>query len=128
MRKQRLENIRKRLLDLREELLLEVKQKNAQAAALTDQGVPDLGDLGVTDNLGEFLHLLSDSKREEILKIDDTLERLRSGDYGLCQECGESIAIGRLEVAPYTRFCLACKRKREEEEKRKKGPGTTTTL
>lgn len=128
MREQRLETMRQRLLGLREELLLEIRQKNAQAADLMDQGVPDVGDSGLTDNLGEFLHLLSDSKREEILKIDDAIERLNAGTYGLCQECGEAIAIERLEVAPYTRFCVTCKKRREEEENRKRGPGGKPTL
>lgn len=122
----RLEKIRKRLLDLRENLLLEIRHRNVEAAELTDQGVPDVGDLGVTDNLGEFLHLLSDSKREEVLKIDDALERLRNGTYGTCQQCGEPIRIDRLEVALYTRFCIDCKKKIEDEETRKTGQGKGT--
>jgi DnaK suppressor protein len=128
MRERRLEKIHKRLIDLREDLLREVREKNAQAAALTDQRVPDVGDQSLSDNLGEFLHLLSDSKREEILKIDEALDRLNSGRYGRCQECGETIPIERLEVAPYTRFCLDCKKRREEEEDRKRGPLGKSTL
>jgi DnaK suppressor protein len=122
----RLETIRNRLLNLREELLLEIKRKNAEAADLTDQGVPDVGDLGLTDNLGEFLHLLSDSKREEIRKIDEALERLSNGTYGICQQCGGPIATSRLEVAPYTRFCIDCKKKIEEDEARRTGQGKGT--
>ena len=122
----RLEQIRKRLLNLREDLLLEVKRRNMEAADLTDQGVPDVGDQGLSDNLGEFLHLLSDSKREEILKIDEALERLRNGTYGICQQCGDPIGIDRLEVAPYTRFCFSCKKEIEDEETRKSGPGKGT--
>jgi DnaK suppressor protein len=126
MRKQRLEAIRRSLITLREDFLAEIKRKNAEAASLRDEGVGDVADLGLTDNLGEFLHLLSDSKREEIIKIDEAIERLKEGTYGLCVKCGKPIEIERLELRPYTRFCVSCKKEMEEEETRKAGPGKGT--
>lgn len=126
MREQRLEKIKKRLIELREELLTEVRSKNAEAANLRDEGVADIADQGLTDNLSELLHLLSDNKREEIMNIDEALDRLRQGRYGQCLECGEPIDIERLELRPYTRFCIACKTKMEKEESLKAGPGRGT--
>jgi DnaK suppressor protein len=126
MREQRLETIRKRLIGLREDLLAEVRSKNAEAASLRDEGVADVADLGLTDSLSELLHLLSDSKREEIMNIDEALDRLRQGRYGQCQGCGEAIDIERLELRPYTRFCIVCKTKMEKEESLKAGPGKGT--
>lgn len=126
MIKERLETMRKGLLDLREDLLAEIRVKNAEAAMLIDEGVADVADQGLTDTLKEFLHLLSDSKREELLKIDEAMERLQGGSYGLCLECQAPIDIERLELRPYTRHCVACKEKLEEEELRKKGPGLGT--
>jgi len=126
MREQRLETIRKRLIELREDLLAEVRSKNAEAASLRDEGVADVADLGLTDSLSELLHLRSDSKREEIMNIDEALDRLRRGSYGQCQECGEPINIERLELRPYTRFCIDCKTKVEKVESLKAGPGRGT--
>lgn len=117
------ETIRNRLLELREGMLDEIRRKNDEAARLTDEGVPDVADLGVTDNLKEFLHLLSDSKREELLRIDEALERLEQGVYGFCQECEEPIDPERLVVRPHTRYCISCKQKLESEEERKSAPG-----
>jgi DnaK suppressor protein len=126
MREQRLESISKRLIELREDLLSEVRSKNAEAADLRDEGVADVADLGLTDSLSELLHLLSDNKREEIMNIDEALERLRQGRYGQCQGCGEPIDIERLELRPYTRFCIDCKTKKEMEENLRAGPGKGT--
>ncbi|HEY7746148.1 MAG TPA: TraR/DksA family transcriptional regulator [Desulfuromonadales bacterium] len=126
MREQRLETIRKRLIGLREDLLAEVRSKNAEAASLRDEGVADVADLGLTDNLSELLHLLSDSKREEIMNIDEALERLRQGRYGQCLGCGEQIDIERLELRPNTRFCIDCKTRMEKAENLKAGPGKGT--
>ncbi|BCR04742.1 dimethylmenaquinone methyltransferase [Desulfuromonas versatilis] len=126
MRKQRLEAIGKRLLEHRQELYAEILRKNREAAGLTDEGVPDLADQGLTDNLREFLHLLSDNKREELIKVDEALDRLAAGSYGLCQRCGEPIDIQRLEVRPFTRYDVACKEAIEKEEALKAGPGRGT--
>jgi len=41
-------------------------------------------------------------------KMLNALERLRSGEYGICQECGESIAPRRLEVIPEASTCVRC--------------------
>ncbi len=35
------------------------------------------------------------------------LERVRSGTYGVCSVCGRPIPVGRLEVRPTTRTCVA---------------------
>lgn len=126
MREQRLESVRKRLIGMREDLLAEVRRKNAEAADLRDEGVADIADLGLTDNLGELLHLLSDSKREEIMNIDEALERLRQGRYGQCLGCGEAIGIERLELRPDTRYCINCKTRLEKEEGLKASPGKGT--
>lgn len=126
MREQRLEAIRKQLIVLREDLLDEIRRKTTEAAGLRDEGVPDIADQGLTDNLGEFLHLMSDAKREEIMKIDEALERLQDGTYGQCLECGEPIDIERLELRPHTRFCVSCKEEMEQREAIKAGPGKGT--
>ncbi len=126
MRKQRLESINKRLLELRKDLYAEIRGKTREAAGLTDEGVPDLADQGLTDSLREVLHLLSDSKREELMKVDEALDRIKAGSYGFCQRCGEHIDIQRLEVRPFTRFDVTCKEAIEKEEALKAGPGRGT--
>lgn len=126
MRDERLEAIRRQLLQVREDLLSELRQKNAEAAALVDEGVADPGDQGLLDRLKEVLHLLGDSRREEILRADEALMRLEQGNYGQCLQCGEAIPLERLELRPHTRFCVACKEALEREEKLKAGPGQGT--
>ena len=123
MREKRVGEIKMRLLRLREELLMELRSKNETAARLIDEGVPDIGDMSLTDDLKELLHILGDSKREEILRIDEAIERLNDGSYGTCQNCGQPIDIARLEIRPFARFCLACKNDLEKQERLKEGPG-----
>lgn len=39
--------------------------------------------------------------------VEDALERMDTGTYGLCEECGENIPVDRLEANPAARACIA---------------------
>jgi DnaK suppressor protein len=123
MRGSAITEIRKDLLDLRERLFTEIRQKQSEATNVQDAGVPDPGDAGMTEDLRTFIHQLSDSKRAEILEIDEALLRIDDGTYGICEKCGEEIDTKRLSVMPYARHCIACQEEIEEEASKKSGPG-----
>jgi DnaK suppressor protein len=122
MDEEKLKGFRKELLDMRERLLLEVRQKVSEAAQVGDEGVPDPGDASVSEDLRDLLHRLGDNKREQILSIDRALERMELGDYGICAECGEEIADKRLEIQPDTLWCVDCKGRMEERQAALEGP------
>lgn len=46
--------------------------------------------------------------REEKARLLSNLEWLKSGNAGLCQQCGEKIPIQRLLTVPTTRHCIGC--------------------
>lgn len=46
--------------------------------------------------------------------IDDAIERLVHGGFGICMECGQPIPEARLKVRPYAVYCVKCKSRREE--------------
>jgi len=122
MREQEVSEIKKRLYTRREELLMDFRKQNAEAAELLDKGVPDVGDLSMTESLRDLLHLLSESDREEILRIDEALDRIENGTYGRCQLCDEPIALKRLEVIPHAQYCVECKERLEKESASKAPP------
>lgn len=45
---------------------------------------------------------------EKIKAIDAAIEGLERGEYGICEECEESISEKRLKALPWTRHCLKC--------------------
>ena len=52
-----------------------------------------------------------------IHKIDETLHRLREGDFGTCDGCGGDISIKRLQARPVTTLCIDCKTEQEQSER-----------
>ena len=56
----------------------------------------------------EVVDALGNEARDELRKISAALQRLESGDYGICVECGLPIKEGRLKVHPYANECIDC--------------------
>ena len=50
-----------------------------------------------------------DRERKLIKKIDETIARIDSGDYGYCDSCGVEIGLKRLEARPTATLCIDCK-------------------
>ncbi|MFI0372635.1 TraR/DksA family transcriptional regulator [Actinomadura sp. 1N219] len=46
--------------------------------------------------------------RDRLADIDDALRRLDDGTYGVCEQCGGTIAAERLQARPFARTCFAC--------------------
>ena len=61
---------------------------------------------------------MRDRERKLIFKIQQALQRLDDGDYGICEECGEEIGIERLKARPVTTLCIVCKSDQETAERK----------
>ncbi len=48
--------------------------------------------------------------------IDQTLDRIEKGTFGLCQNCNNPIDRKRLTAVPHARLCIECKSKEEKKE------------
>jgi DnaK suppressor protein len=51
---------------------------------------------------------LLDDARLLLAEMDAAAERLRTGDYGVCERCGDRIPAARLEAQPAARLCVVC--------------------
>jgi len=58
-----------------------------------------------------------DRERKLIKKIDESIERIDTGDYGYCEVCGVEIGVERLEARPTAELCIDCKTLDEIREK-----------
>ena len=53
---------------------------------------------------------LERAERRRLTDVQEALERLDAGTYGVCERCGRAIGLGRLRALPWTRVCVACAR------------------
>lgn len=109
MDEEQLAEIRARLLQMREDVLAESERAYAASQSLGKDGVPDIGDMSSNSYNQEILMNLSETQRSRVRDIDAALERMDQGVYGLCARCEEEIPLRRMEVRPFSRYCVDCK-------------------
>ena len=67
-----------------------------------------MADLGSDNFEQEFTLSLMENDEETLAHIEGALERIESGVYGRCQECGGIVPKARLNAIPHTPFCVKC--------------------
>lgn len=67
-----------------------------------------MADLGTDNYEIENILGLMDSERKILLEINDALNRIEDGTYGICESRGEQIPKQRLKAIPWARYCVAC--------------------
>jgi RNA polymerase-binding protein DksA len=98
------------LTTLRDEHSGSLDDEVEEVAATADNHLADTA----SATLGrEIDYTLGDNAEQVISEIDAALQRIESGDYGVCERCGREIPRERLEANPWASLCIDCKRKAE---------------
>ncbi len=112
--KKTLARFRKTLLKEREEIIGEVKQIYESSKEMGQDGIQDIGDEAANIYHRQVLLSLTENERTRLQEVDEALDRIEGGLYGICEECGEPIGLKRLEVRPVAKYCVPCKTKLEK--------------
>ena len=108
------------LLKRREDLMKEILENRARESDPLKRDVGDIYDEASTERERELSLILGDRDRQKLIEIDDALQRMEGGEYGVCESCGDRIALGRLKAQPFTKLCINCKAEEERQEARRK--------
>ncbi|HVN84004.1 MAG TPA: TraR/DksA family transcriptional regulator [Candidatus Binatia bacterium] len=117
MRKALLKNAREKLLEMRRQVLREIDNDLKEGREGTKDDGKDTYDLASEERDREISFILSDREREKLQGIQEALDRIDDGSYGICESCESEIAPARLEALPFTRLCVSCQSDREKELK-----------
>ena len=109
------QQLRKSLEDMRRELLDEMRVQIERAREKDHMG--DLGDYATADMAAEYAHLFGERLRRRLQMIEDALDGIENGDYGICEECEEPINEKRLQLMPFALFCVRCQSELERQAK-----------
>lgn len=107
-----IETMKNNLIQRRSEMA--GRLSNQSQEKVSDGQVQDSGDEALSLSMEKLQNTLQQSEMDEIRLIDDALERINRGDYGVCMECGNPIPEKRLETFPYAARCVACQEKLEQ--------------
>ncbi|HYQ73011.1 MAG TPA: TraR/DksA C4-type zinc finger protein, partial [Gammaproteobacteria bacterium] len=109
-----LEHLEQRLLQIRQELL-SLQEIGEDATRIVKLDQTSVGRLSRMDALqGQAMSQERARRRQlELQRITTALRRIDTGEYGDCQDCGEPIAVRRLEMDPAATLCIHCAAARE---------------
>lgn len=95
---------------VREELAASDRQHYRDIAGT----VTDTADESLAAALVDVDTAIIDRHIVELRDIDAARERIRNGSYGICIDCGDTVAYERLAAYPTAKRCLHCQQKREQ--------------
>ena len=104
----KLEHFRRILLAQLRQHLEHIREDQAAALELSDDGVKDSSDLSILDVNQAIAFLLGERESQTVADIDQALLRIKEGSYGSCAACGGPIDERRLEALPTARYDAAC--------------------
>jgi DnaK suppressor protein len=116
MKKKDIEYFRNLMTDQLEALL---NQADDTVSGMTTpkENFPDPTDRASLEAERNFMLRIRDRESKLIKKIKKTLARIDKSTFGICDKCGDDIAIERLKARPVTTQCIECKTKEEALEK-----------
>ncbi|MBR9976750.1 MAG: TraR/DksA C4-type zinc finger protein [Bacteroidetes bacterium] len=106
------EIISQKIHDANEELLsIEDRLSDSSSGEYSEDSTYSLhmADQGTDAMEREKAYLFAARERKFISHLTDALQRIKSGNYGICIVCGNLIEKGRLEAVPHARMCVNCK-------------------
>lgn len=106
-----------------EKALLAEKQRILRQCSFTDEVMEapsssgdlsqhrtHVADQGTENYQREMASRLKSLEAQALRDIDDALQRIAAGTYGICASCGGRIPSARLQVVPHARLCMKCLR------------------
>lgn len=116
--KEQIENFTQRIVARKNLLLDEVRQVLARTSNEHDAdligGAGDSGDAAASSLLRDVAEAEVIRDVGEVRDIAAAEQRIATGQYGLCIDCGESIRYKRLDAYPTAKRCFTCQVRREK--------------
>lgn len=113
-RKDAVMNLRQILVRRRDALRRALAGDLGSLKELRQQTSGDVVDAALDTAQDEISSQLAEVESRELANIEQALERMRDGQYGQCEACGEPIPLARLQALPYATMCIGCQREAEK--------------
>ena len=114
MDKKKAEYYKKRLVTTQDELLRLVTKSERDGREADEEATQDIADKAANSYTKEFLFHQSDENRRLLQMVNEALERVKDGTYGLCVSCQGEVQVKRLEAVPWARHCIECQDKQDQ--------------
>jgi DnaK suppressor protein len=114
-RKESIVSMRETLITRRDALRTALAGDLSLLKELRSQSSSDVIDAALDSAQDEISSQLAEVESRELASIDNALQRMKEGQYGLCEACSCNIPMARLHALPYATLCIDCQREAERQ-------------
>lgn len=111
------EDQKRLLLEKREQLVRKLAESKREDSAIELDRGDDL-DRAAASRDREINYMLSSREREELRAIEEAIEKIETGLYGVCERCEKTIGAKRLQALPLASYCRDCQSDMELAQRR----------
>jgi DnaK suppressor protein len=122
MKSEDLDPLRQQLLNARQVLMERIAQQRGGAVGRVEAATEQLGESedehaqNITER--DLAFAIDEHESAELNAIQAALVRVREGTYGACTDCGQAIALARLQASPEAERCIRCQTQFEQPRAR----------
>ncbi len=105
MKKNKLKQLEVLLQNIRTEIVGDVEKNSLESEA---EHIADISDDAARSYDRKLQGDLEEQEWNKLKQVETALEKIKQGEYGICEQCEVEIPEARLEIMPYAEFCIQC--------------------
>ncbi len=109
MQKSELDFFKGLLLQRKEQILKNLEGVKEEISELQSQELNDEGDFAAANSDRLVENAIISKQQKELEEIERALNKIESGEYGICEMCEDPIGTHRLKVKPHAVYCIDCR-------------------
>ena len=114
----KLDRYRKKLLELRSQILNRSRGRDAEALRINAEDLVDETDHAAAMTQQNISLNVQERDRFMLREIEHALSKFETGEFGICEDTEEPIDEARLDLQPWTRYSVEAAEIRERKNKR----------
>ncbi len=128
MTEEELKITRKKLIELRESILENMRKELADYRHRASSSSADPVDQAADAYDDDVTFEIAANSDEELEQIESALEKIEKGTYGLCEICNVTISPSRLKILPFATRCVNCRQDYEKTKSKKEATSSWAFL
>ena len=108
MKKNTLKRFQSLLENIRTEIVGDVEKAHYKINGNEAEQMADISDDAARSYGRKLQGDLEEHEWVKLQQVEAALKKVEDGKYGTCEQCGHKILETRLEIMPYTEFCMQC--------------------
>ena len=108
MKKNKLKHFQSLLENIRTKIVGDVEKAHHNKKSSEVEQMADISDDAARSYGSKLQGDLEEHEWFKLKQVEAALKKVEDGEYGICEQCKQEILETRLEIMPYTEFCIQC--------------------